>query len=1029
MTAPGTPISADAPAPTGSNPAAPGAPGALQPPVVAVVVAHDPGEWFESTLRSIRDQTYANLSLLVIDAGSEQPLASRVAAVVPDAHERRLETNPGFGPACNEVLHAVRGAAFYLICHDDIALEPDAVRIMVEEAFRANAGIVGPKVVRWDDPERLLALGMGVDRFGQPSPTVERGELDQAQHDSLREVFAIPGAATLVRADLFAALGGFDPGIDFHGEDLDLCWRAHVVGARVVVAPMARVAHLEALGLRRPVDDRRRRQLRHRLRSLRICTTRWRRWAILVQAAVLTVLEGVYALAGGRLRHIADLVGAWSWNLRRGGEIRRRRKELAAVRAVPESQIRALQSSGSARLRSFLARKLAGGEENLVGRGASGRVTQRLRAGTTRATVAAWGLAALVLLLGSRGLIGSTLPAVGDFVAFPAGPGALAEAWFSTERPVGLGASGPAPPGLGLFWFASVFSFGATGLARTALILAALPVGALGAWRLARPIASRRARIAALLVFVANPLTYNALAQGRWPGLVLCALFPWMLLQLAKASRLDPYGSDRPLAHHVVALGVLVALATLWIPAAAGVVLAVALALVVGGALVGAFAGAWRLLVAGVAGSALGVLLCAPWTLSWFGASDPSVLLGSALGGVVDLDPGSLLRFETGPIGSSPLSWALLAAGSLALFIGRGWRLAWAARAWAVLLAAWGAVLALGEVAPGSIAPTPEVLLAPAVAALALTAAMSMAAFEADLPGYRFGWRQLASVVAAAGVVLALVPILASTVGGRWELPDRDFNEKLGFVAEERAEDPFLVLWLGEADTVPAAGWELDAPSLTGDATTLVYATTDDAVAGPEQLWAGPASDETTELGDALAFAADGGTSRLGSLLAPMGVRYVVVPEGLAPGSQEVVTEDDALDVELERRPVEAAPDAVAPLVDALARQLDLSSIPVGGDLRVFANAEWSAGDGDGAVSERADATTADRLLTLLTPALWLLALGYLVRTSVKREQGPALTDPAGPPPADPTPPPSPPRPAPELVGTAHAPTAPGGRP
>ena len=57
----------------------------------------------------------------------------------------------------------------------------------------------------------------------------------------------------------------------FHGEDLDLCWRAHVAGARVVVAPAARVGHLEALGRRRPKDDRRRLQTRHRLRALLTC--------------------------------------------------------------------------------------------------------------------------------------------------------------------------------------------------------------------------------------------------------------------------------------------------------------------------------------------------------------------------------------------------------------------------------------------------------------------------------------------------------------------------------------------------------------------------------------------------------------------------------------------------------------------------------------------------------------------------------------------------------------------------------------
>ena len=34
----------------------------------------------------------------------------------------------------------VEGAAFYLLCHDDVALDPDAVHKLVEESFRSNAG-------------------------------------------------------------------------------------------------------------------------------------------------------------------------------------------------------------------------------------------------------------------------------------------------------------------------------------------------------------------------------------------------------------------------------------------------------------------------------------------------------------------------------------------------------------------------------------------------------------------------------------------------------------------------------------------------------------------------------------------------------------------------------------------------------------------------------------------------------------------------------------------------------------------------
>ncbi|MBW3627553.1 MAG: glycosyltransferase, partial [Actinobacteria bacterium] len=241
------------------------------PPVVAVVVTRDAGPWFEDCLSSLGAQDYPNLSVLVIDAGSEEDPLPRVAAVLEDAYVRHLGHNPGFGAAANEVLEVVEGASFYAFCHDDVLLDRSAIRALVAEAYRSNAGIVGPKLVSWGNPGALLQVGLSADKTGVLTPLVERGELDQEQHDAVRDVFTIPGACTLVRADLFATLGGFDPAITFLGEDLDLCWRAQVAGARVVVVPAARVQHREELMSRRAVDDRRRLLARHRLRTMLVC--------------------------------------------------------------------------------------------------------------------------------------------------------------------------------------------------------------------------------------------------------------------------------------------------------------------------------------------------------------------------------------------------------------------------------------------------------------------------------------------------------------------------------------------------------------------------------------------------------------------------------------------------------------------------------------------------------------------------------------------------------------------------------------
>src|SRR4051812_48845941 len=179
-------------------------PSAGAPPVVAVVVTRDPGPWFEDALAALGDQDYPNLSVLVVDAGGDPGLTARVASVLPGAFVRRAPGMLGFGAGANEVLDVVEGASHFLFCHDDVAPSRDSVRVLVEEAFRSNAGIVTPKIVEWDAPDRLLAVGLSVDKLAAVSPLVEAGGLDQEQHDARPDVFARPPARLLLPAALFA---------------------------------------------------------------------------------------------------------------------------------------------------------------------------------------------------------------------------------------------------------------------------------------------------------------------------------------------------------------------------------------------------------------------------------------------------------------------------------------------------------------------------------------------------------------------------------------------------------------------------------------------------------------------------------------------------------------------------------------------------------------------------------------------------------------------------------------------------------
>ena len=519
------------------------------PPVVAVVVARDPGDWFEEAIAALAAQDYPNLSILVIDAHSTEPVKPRVAAVAP----RRVRPPPRGGPRLRSGRQRGdrgRRRARPSTCSATTTSrpQPDVVRILVEEAFRSNAAVVGPKLVDWDDPQRLLQVGQGMDHAGYGVPLVERGELDQSQHDAVRDVFTVPGPCTLVRADLFTEIGGFDEGISDFLDDVSLCWRAQIAGARVIVAPDARVRNRDELATRVGYDQRRRLQARHRLRIVLCCYR------------PLGVARAVRA--DGRPQHGGDRSTPSSPGARKRSRRRRARrgpgtsagsascetarKQVREFRHVADGEVRANMHRGSARLSQLLRGQIGRGEDRLTGLARSGQRGGRPDA--DRATCACpppcgrrcsscWSPAAATSSPAG-------VPEVGQLVSFGDSPVDLLRAWASGWRTAGLGSPSPNPTGLGLIGALGFPVLGAMGLLRTLLILGMLPLGAWFAYRLARPTGSRWAQLACLLVYVAVPLPYNALAHGRWDAVVLYAAAPLLLGMLARASRVAPFGPD-----------------------------------------------------------------------------------------------------------------------------------------------------------------------------------------------------------------------------------------------------------------------------------------------------------------------------------------------------------------------------------------------------------------------------------------------------------------------------------------------------
>jgi hypothetical protein len=560
-----------------------------------------------------------------------------------------------------------------------------------------------------------------------------------------------------------------------------------------------------------------------------------------------------------------------------------------------------------------------------AGRDRFGRRVRSAPLSTGHQRAAAVVIALLVIAVGTRDLFFGTLPLVGQLAPLPS----WSTSWhhfFSGWQSAGVGTTAPASPAFGIVGITGTVLFGAMGTLQRILVLACIPLGAWGVSRFMRPLVSPRARVVAVICYLGLPLPYGALGTGRWDGLVAYAVFPFIALRLARAAGVAPYAVDpgprwrsRP-AGQIAILAAVIAAASGFAPAVVPLVVAMAVAWAVGSVLVGAPDSGGRVLVVAAEGVGAALVLAAPWVIGTALAGKASVaIFGLPIAGATAPDWGDVLRFAIGPAARSPIVWLLVVAAALPLVIGRGTRLTWAARLWVTACASWGLAFAATRGDLGSFAPSESVVLVPAALAVAACVGLGISAFENDLTGREFGWRQVASVSALVFVALGLVPVAAAAAGGRWGLPAQGVEQPLAFLGHPSTDGVGRVLWLGDPRAVPAGGWSVQPG--------LAFALTPQALPDSAQVFTPAGPGPAGLVTDAVRLAVSGGTVHLGRLLAPAGVRYVVVVDGLAPSMVGTAT------------PSVSAPPP-AGLNRDLLQQDDLQVVPGELGVQVFENGD-----------------------------------------------------------------------------------------
>ena len=801
--------------------------------VLAVLVAHASRTRVAEALRSLSEQTYRDIEVVVGAIGE---------ITVPDDTSPSIVHVPdgaGFAAAVNAVLDRwpLDGYTYVLLLHDDVSLEPDAVERLVATAGTDPAiAAVGAKLVEWSQPDVLQEVGSTIDRFAIRRSALDAGEIDAGQRDDESDVLFCSDACLLIRRDALVEVGALDAKAFPFYEDVDLCWRLRARGARVVVATDARVRHAADLSRGRRLfaplalkEHAEHGRLRFMLKHYALLGL----VVLLPQLAIADIARLIVAVVRRELWRVRVIVGAWARTFTELPNILSERRKNRSKAIVDDRELLSLGARGAAGdARAERSEWLSQIVESV------GRATQRGVEVARQPVTWAMALAIVVVIALSRGVLFGKVFALGEIRDLAPFGDALADHFGRVARE-GLDPFGLAGPGAVILGLLRSIVLRAAFAEKVALLLPVWLAGVAGArWArsLGFPATGRRwlATVAAV-----NPVTLQFLRDGSLGALVAWAASLWFASEILAPS---PPGEGsqarvRFVARWAFGWAVTVALhppAFLWLVALGGVIVVARLD-------DGRTVNRLRIIGAGALGS---FVLLLPWSATWLWTRSP--LVGRP-GWLVNATGGGLARAALG--GGWPfIAWLALAVAA-AFFVGLD------RTAFSLSLLAGGCVLA------GVTGAFPrETMLAGAGVTAFLIVSIVARHIVDELPRYEFGVRQTAVV---AGIVAAAV-LWAGGVAGT--VPGGLRTKAIPDIEGVGGSETGRVLWLAET-TGGLRAWS-----------TLSFSERIGAFPPP----AGPEERMVTR---AVEAARAGRTHRLGGVLALADISHIVsLDEGSRKG-------------------------------------------------------------------------------------------------------------------------------------------------
>lgn len=281
-----------------------------------VILSYNGKKWHDLFLPLIIAEASSGYEVIVVDNASTDDTLAHVQAHYPEVKTLHIAVNKGFANGYFEALQQI-SAEYYVLLSADFEVTPRWFPPLIE-AMRRYQGLAAcqPKIRYWRERAFFEYAGAGGGFMDHLGYLFCRGrifndlEKDGGQYDDDIETFWASGGCLMVRSDLYHHVGGFDPDLYAHMEEVDLCWRLKNAGYRIGYIGSSTVYHVGGSVISYGSPQKLFYNFRNNLILLLKNESAARLVWLLPLRLVLDGVAGLQMLAGGRWQETITIIKA-----------------------------------------------------------------------------------------------------------------------------------------------------------------------------------------------------------------------------------------------------------------------------------------------------------------------------------------------------------------------------------------------------------------------------------------------------------------------------------------------------------------------------------------------------------------------------------------------------------------------------------------------------------------------------------------------------------------------------------------------